>query len=83
MSIQLPEIDPFHKALICAQAHERGEFLGQLLALLQVLRVRGFDVSNKLEALMESCDNAELLRIWIERAVTATTLDDVFVLPRE
>lgn len=47
-------------------------------ALLAVLRTRGFPIGKQAQALINSCTDADQFVLWITRAVTATTIDEVF-----
>ncbi|MBI2392024.1 MAG: hypothetical protein HYV09_20700 [Deltaproteobacteria bacterium] len=55
-----------------------GEAKGEAQALLRVLARRGFAVDRATEQRVLSCADLELLGRWIDRAVTARTLEEVF-----
>lgn len=56
----------------------RGRKEGRAEALLDVLEARGFPVDEVVRSKVTRCRDADQLRIWIARAVTAETLDTVF-----
>jgi hypothetical protein len=51
---------------------------GEADALLAVLKVRGFVVSDGDREMIENCRDADQLRIWVERAVTAASTKEIF-----
>ena len=51
---------------------------GEGRALLAVLKARGFATGKQVQALISSCVDADQLELWAARAVTATTIDEVF-----
>ncbi|MBI2392022.1 MAG: hypothetical protein HYV09_20690 [Deltaproteobacteria bacterium] len=55
-----------------------GRAQGEAQALLRVLARRGFAVDRAIEQRVLSCVDLELLGRWIDRAVTARTLEEVF-----
>ncbi len=55
-----------------------GKAEGEAKALLKLLHVKGFTVPPELATRIETCKNLDQLDVWIERVLTATTLDDVF-----
>jgi hypothetical protein len=56
----------------------RGEVRGRVESLLRVLTARGITVSKEARAAIVSCTDPAVLDRWLDRAVTAATLDDVF-----
>lgn len=58
-----------------------GEKRGEAEALLRVLAARGFPVSAATRKRVLACDDKHTLDRWIDRAVTATALKDVFGAP--
>jgi hypothetical protein len=51
---------------------------GEVESLFRVLKARGIPVSERERERIESCRDRGLLSVWIERAATATSLDEVF-----
>jgi hypothetical protein len=64
------------------EARQEGRQEGQLdaarAALRAVLQARAFVLSAEGERRVEGCADPETLRRWTERAVNATSLDEVF-----
>ncbi|PXX68421.1 hypothetical protein DFR70_102101 [Nocardia tenerifensis] len=56
-----------------------GEARGEAKALLKVLRKRGFEVSDALIARVEEQTDTDQLDAWLDRAIDAKSLDEVFV----
>jgi hypothetical protein len=56
----------------------QGEAKGEANALLEVLDVRGIGVSEDLRARVVGCTDIDQLRVWLRRAVTAGSIDEVF-----
>lgn len=62
-----------------AEGRAEGEAKGEARALLTVLAARGLEVSDDARARIDGCDDADQLNLWISRAATAESVDDVFV----
>jgi hypothetical protein len=60
------------------QGIEQGIGQGEERALLAVLKARGFTVRKQVKSLISACTDPDQLELWISRAVTATTIDEVF-----
>jgi hypothetical protein len=58
-----------------------GEARGRALALLEVLVDRGIDVPDEARERIVECCNVDQLSMWTHRAVTATTVRDLFEQP--
>jgi len=56
---------------------------GEERALLVVLKARGFTVREQIKSLISACTDPDQLELWISRAATATTLDEVFAALHE
>jgi hypothetical protein len=54
-----------------------GEARGRAAALLALLRARGLEVPEQVQARIQSCHDIAVLDGWIERAVTAACVDEV------
>ena len=65
-----------------AEGIAEGEARGKAQTLLKLLHVKGLAVPAELTARVESCQDLDQLDRWIERVLTATTLDEVFADPR-
>ncbi|WP_063037003.1 hypothetical protein [Nocardia pseudovaccinii] len=61
-----------------AKGEAKGEARGEAKALLRILAKRGFDVSDALEARINACTDLDQLDSWIDRALTATRIDEIF-----
>lgn len=62
-----------------AEGRAEGEARGEARALLTVLAARGLEVSDDARARIDGCDDPDQLNLWISRAATAESVDDVFV----
>ncbi|MEM9453717.1 MAG: hypothetical protein AAGF11_06030 [Myxococcota bacterium] len=58
------------------KADGRAEMLAEMLARL--LDTRGFALAEEFRKRIANCKDEALLRRWFDRAVTATTLTEVF-----
>jgi hypothetical protein len=56
----------------------QGEARGEARAVLAILTARGIDVADQARERIAACTDIERLDTWIQRAVTATTVDDLF-----
>jgi len=57
---------------------KEGEVRSQIRSLLKVFAARGFDLSNARRVEIETCTDVDTLDNWIDRALTAESIDDVF-----
>lgn len=60
------------------QGKAEGKAEGEARALLTVLAARGIDVTDSARQRITECTDADQLEIWIRRATTVSTLDEVF-----
>jgi hypothetical protein len=60
-----------------AEAEAVGEAKGEAKALLKVLDARGIDVPDHVRAQIVACTDTDQLDAWIDRAVTAESIQDV------
>ena len=51
---------------------------GEATALLTFLDARGIDVSDEARARITGCTDPEQVMVWVRRAVTAESIDDLF-----
>ena len=56
----------------------RGEARGEAKALLRILARRGITVDDTARARLTACADTARLELWIDRAVTATSMEEVF-----
>jgi hypothetical protein len=61
-----------------AEGEARGRAEGEASMLLRVLLARGFEVPNDVRQRVQSCTDIAQLEAWGDRAVTATSLHDIF-----
>ncbi|GAA2503440.1 hypothetical protein GCM10010393_39880 [Streptomyces gobitricini] len=61
-----------------AEGRVEGRVEGRAEALLIVLEQRGLGIPEETRDRITSCDDPELLRRWLARAVTAPSVEDVF-----
>src|SRR5262245_9504140 len=62
---------------IDAEAEARGEARGKAWSVLGVLEARGMHVPDETRAEILACSDADRLDLWLRRAVTAVTAEDV------
>ncbi|MFJ4652846.1 hypothetical protein ACIP5Y_16405 [Nocardia sp. NPDC088792] len=55
-----------------------GEAEGEVKALLRVLERRGFVISEKLGSRIAECRDLDQIDVWIDRAVTASRIEEIF-----
>lgn len=68
---------PFFRDAI-AKGVAQGVAEGEAKAVLRVLEARGIAVPDDTRALIRDCEDLEQVEAWLDRAVTATTVDDLF-----
>ncbi|MBO1285155.1 hypothetical protein G6W47_30545 [Streptomyces sp. CAI-21] len=68
----------FYKSPMVQEIREESRAEGEARALLRVLQSRGFRLSAELEQQVSGCRDTATLNRWLDRAVTAETLDEVF-----
>ncbi|MFJ9366421.1 hypothetical protein ACIRRA_18670 [Nocardia sp. NPDC101769] len=61
-----------------AEGEVEGEAKGEAKALLAVLRSRGITVDESIVASVGACTDIEQLDIWLDRAATAGSAEQVF-----
>jgi hypothetical protein len=62
-----------------AEGRAEGKAEGEARALLTVLAARGLEVSDEARTRIDGCDDPDQLNLWISRAATAESVDDVFI----
>jgi hypothetical protein len=61
-----------------AEGRVEGEAAGEVRAVLTVLAARDIDVSDHARARITGCTDLDQLETWVRRAVTATSVNDLF-----
>jgi hypothetical protein len=61
-----------------AEGKAEGEAVGQAKMLLRVLAARGFHVPDHVRQQVLACTDPAQQEAWVDKAVTAPSLDDVF-----
>jgi hypothetical protein len=69
--------DDFLDGLI-DQGRAQGRVEGEAQMLLRILTARGLDVPEHIRVIVTECTDIARLEAWADRAVTATSLDDIF-----
>ena len=64
---------PFTQGLV-----DKGKVEGEAVAVIRILNARGISVPQDAHDRITQCTDLDRIEEWIDRAVTATTLDDVF-----
>ncbi|MFC4015673.1 hypothetical protein ACFOY2_51275 [Nonomuraea purpurea] len=57
---------------------DHGEARGEAKALLRILDVRGLPITDEARARIQECKDEETLFSWMDKAITATSIDEVF-----
>ncbi|WP_432987418.1 hypothetical protein [Dactylosporangium sp. CA-233914] len=60
-----------------ASGEARGEARGEVKALLAILDARGVQIPDQIRADITKCTDLDQLGIWIRRAATANTIQDL------
>lgn len=58
---------------------EQGRAEGEIEAILTVLDARGLDIPSEARERISRCSDLHLLEKWIRRAVTVTSVDELFL----
>jgi hypothetical protein len=61
-----------------AKGRAEGEAKGMAQMVLRVLSARGLRIPAEIRRRVLSCADSRQLEIWVDRAVTAASIDDVF-----
>jgi hypothetical protein len=67
-----------HHGLGRAEGKAEGLVEGEVRALLQVLSGRGLRPSDEEERRITSCTDPDLVSLWINRALNARSVDEIF-----
>jgi hypothetical protein len=60
------------------QGRAEGRAEGEADAVLTILDTRGIAVSDDARARITGCTDLDQLKVWVRRAVTVSTVDDLF-----
>ncbi|MEO1483955.1 MAG: hypothetical protein AAFU77_17730 [Myxococcota bacterium] len=60
------------------EGDEQGRAEAHAEAILEVLRVRGLDISENTQSRIRNCGHLEQLERWLNRAMSASSTDEVF-----
>jgi hypothetical protein len=66
-----------YRSELLRENHARGEALGEARAILTVLDRRGVAVPDDVRDRVLECTDTGQLGTWLDRAITATTVDEV------
>jgi hypothetical protein len=78
MSTAIPEYQSELFRELTAKGKTEGKAEGKAESVLQVLKERGLTVPEATRERIESCIDLELLDTWLRRAITASTIDELF-----
>lgn len=72
----------FYKSYLSEEIRDEGRAEGRAeagaAAILLVLEQRGLDVPDDVRARVTGCEDPEILRDWLTRAVTVTSAEEIF-----
>ncbi|GAA3989987.1 hypothetical protein GCM10022384_42430 [Streptomyces marokkonensis] len=68
----------FYKSYISEEIRDEGRVQGRAEDVLLVLEQRGLDVSDDVRGRVTGCDDPEVLRHWLARAVTVLKAEEIF-----
>ncbi|WP_256863314.1 hypothetical protein [Microbispora sp. GKU 823] len=60
------------------EGREEGRAEGEIDAIFNVLDVRGLEVSDDTRERIRRCNDLDQLKAWVRRAVTVTSVDELF-----
>ncbi|MER6621344.1 MULTISPECIES: hypothetical protein [unclassified Streptomyces] len=63
------------------EGREEGRVAGKAEQLLRLMGRRGFSMTEETRQRVTTCTDMPLLDLWFDRAIDATTLDEVFATP--
>lgn len=63
------------------EGREEGRVAGKAEQLLRLMERRGFSLTEETRQRVTTCTDMPLLDLWFDRAIDATTLDEVFATP--
>ncbi len=68
----------FYKSYISEEIRDEGRAQGRAEDILLVLEQRRLDVSDEVRRRVTACDDPEVLRHWLTRAVTVPKAEEIF-----
>lgn len=68
----------FYKSVISEEIRDEGRAQGRAEAILIILEQRGLHVSDDARERITGCDDPEVLRRWVARAVSVSSTDEIF-----
>ncbi|MFG2624447.1 hypothetical protein [Streptomyces sp. NPDC048473] len=68
----------FYKSPLSEEIRDEGRVEGLAYAILAIFEQRDIDVPDEVRERITGCDDPQVMRPWLSRAVTATTATDVF-----
>ncbi|MFJ4620615.1 hypothetical protein [Streptomyces sp. NPDC088812] len=71
----------FYKSSISEEIRDEGRAQGRAEDILLVLEARGLNVPEETRERVTGCDDPDLLRQWLTRAVTVSSAEDIFREP--
>jgi hypothetical protein len=75
---QLVAVDlSFFRSQTAQNIRTEGEAKGEAKAVLRVLDARGIPVPDEARATISGCSDTDVLDTWLDRAITATSIDEV------
>ena len=63
------------------EGREEGRMAGMAERLLRLMERRGFPMTEETRQRVITCTDMPLLDLWFDRAIDATTLDEIFARP--
>ncbi len=63
------------------EGREEGRVAGKAEQLLRLMERRGFSLTEETRQRVTTCSDMPLLDLWFDRAIDATTLDEIFAAP--
>ncbi len=69
----------FYKSYISEEIRDEGRAQGRAEDILLVLETRGIDAPDEARERITACDDPDLLRRWLARAVTASSAAEIFM----
>jgi hypothetical protein len=68
----------FYKSDLSEEIRDEGRAEGRAEDVLHILKVRGMDIPEAVRERVTGCTDLEILRHWLERAVTVPTAEEIF-----
>ncbi|EFF91665.1 conserved hypothetical protein [Streptomyces sp. e14] len=68
----------FYKSYLSEEIRDEGRAQGRAEDVLLVLEQRGLEISEEVRRRVTECDDLDVLRTWLTRAVTVAKPEDIF-----